>query len=284
MGIKAVFKENRELIVITICILAFFVLIVLYNFDYQAFKDKKDKSFTLNFDGSLIFSNDNIALTVENNNGSVKTIRISGIGNGVETRIYTTLLIGEKNENTVSSDKIKLNHTDNDLLVTTNNLVTGVDFSIEDIPIGSYEGWLVILNGNNINYVPLLTSTEVRIWQAIMVILCGVFVAIAFWEVLRLFSRTNLKEIGTKLMKSNFVITSPALKWVKLDNRLKSATMVTRIAVVDLSIILGVIISMIALLSNGFVTSIVDIDMQTLAILFGMGLGIGSLNKLADRT
>jgi len=283
MGIRKVFSENRELLAIAICIIIFIGLVISYYCDHQTFKENKDKNFTLNFGGELIFSNDNIALTAENSNNSYKTIRISGIGNGLDTQMYTSLLVGETNENVISSDRIKLNNT-NDLFVTTNSPVTEVNFSIEDIDIGSYKGWLVILNGNSVNYVPLSAATEVRVWQAIKVVLCGVVIAIGFWELIRLSSRTSLQGLKSRFKVSDFAFSPEMIKLVNLEKRYKSPTMATKIAVVDLSIILGVIISMLSLLSNGFVTSIVDIDEQTIAILFGMGLGIGSLNKLVDRT
>jgi len=60
--------------------------------------------------------------------------------------------------------------------------------------------------------------------------------------------------------------------------------LVTRIAIVELAIAgFGIMIALIALLNNEYISGLRTIDHHAIAILLGIGLGIGSLKEIIDK-
>ncbi len=62
-----------------------------------------------------------------------------------------------------------------------------VDESVKELKTGRYRGW-VYIKGPTIFVIPITLSTDPKIVQAITVVIIGILLAIAFWEVYFYFS------------------------------------------------------------------------------------------------
>lgn len=296
---------DPELKVVAACTTIFFLLIGIYlGFNY-AFDTNAEKKYSLTFGGSSTFSDDKIALVVGNNNSSSsKSVSLYGISNESETRIFpSTFLSGAKGGKMIDSNRIRINEAPDEApnelrFVGGGNYPVQFSFSIDNIDIGLYQGWLFIENSDNTTQVPITVSTEAKLVQALILATAGVIAATGFWEFLKWSDKKRLQEEEndlrtqvTGLAAGNPIAASSSLalsrvqeKRVALEKRYADPNTKAKIAVIELgSIFLGIVVSLIGLLSNSFVIGIIDIDLQTAAVLLGIGLGIGSLRLFADK-
>jgi hypothetical protein len=296
---------DAEIKVVIACTIIFFVLIgVYFGYDY-AFVIDSTKSYSLTFGGSSTYSNDEIAVVIGNNNSSSpKTLSLYNIDNELDTRIFpSSFLSGGKEGHIIEASGIKINNTNSELL-----LAAGVEnpvqfpFSIDNIGIGLYHGWLFVANENNSSQIPITVSTEAKLIQAVILVTAGVVAAIGFWEFLKWSDRKNAEEqegyltpkvatlattypgIAAIPNATSLALSRVQAKRAALEKRYADGNSKAKIAIVDLgSIFLGIVVSLIGLLSNSFIISVIEIDLQTAAVLLGIGLGIGSLKLFADK-
>ena len=73
-------------------------------------------------------------------------------------------------------------------------------------------------------------------------------------------------------------------KIVSLENRLDTPTQKLKLLSIDIgTVIIGLIVSLIALINDNFINSIVSFNVENVLILLGTGLGIGILIRIAEK-
>jgi hypothetical protein len=129
--------------------------------------------------------------------------------------------------------------------------------------------------------------------------LIGIFTSFIFWEFIKVNQKKRikvqldpLKDVTKTLDKTNLPgLAENLVQRVKhermydyLDNRYKTRAAAGKIVFVDiLSVIFGIAVGLIGLLNNDFVNNIRFINAESIVILFGTGLAIGSIKELVDK-
>jgi hypothetical protein len=289
-------------------ILSAFVLYYYYGYSYHV----QNRDYSLMFeDGALTFDNEKLAWTVDNNgDNSTKLIKVYFNDNDTGGTIFASTLT-DKNGKKLESRNIKFNDSTTLPIINSAGGWKTIRFEIDDYALerGSFQGW-IILSGQETNYVPITISTKPILLVAIILVLIGVFSSICIWEVIRYYkfkSTDNTKNSLTQLLNQdefnvalaprerkesvsqnrNIVeqeIIQHNVQIAKYRTRNQEAGKSTfRITLIEsVSALVGVAIGLFTLLNDSYVTGLLDIGAYETIILFGIGLGAGSLKELVD--
>jgi hypothetical protein len=198
------------------------------------------------------------------------------------------------------------------LIVNKYNM-SSVEISAQDISSGKYNGWLYLTDGSSYT-IPVTLSTAPKIIQAFILVVIGVLLSIAFWEI---FFYANLGSNQIRLNRLNQWIDnrqqlrnqlSPQLlgpgadlqiellnqkykqerrkrteRIDRIKKRYTEPSSRVRILSFDVAtVIFGIVTALVGLSSNSYVIGLVEITPIDWVTLIGIGLGIGSLKGLVD--
>ena len=164
---------------------------------------------------------------------------------------------------------------------------------------GKFHGWFMLLIGQDITSVPLTATTNPLFLIAILWVTFGALVSIGTWELGRFFDRRKTDEririletpnaqLTTNQVKAkqNYTPFEPSIraKEVKYKARLATVEEAAKFTLVDIfSIVFGIALFYIQLLSNPAVMDLQIISDLDIYSLIGIGLGIGSLGGFINR-
>jgi hypothetical protein len=178
---------------------------------------------------------------------------------------------------------------------------TKVDVTIQSsTEKGKFHGWFMILIGQDITSVPLTATTDPLFVIAILWVTCGALISIGTWEIGRFFDRrktdnqfriltTNPEALTSneRLAKQNYTPVeemSIKVKKIKYYKRLANPEEGIKFTLVNIfSIVFGIALFYIQLLSNPAVMELQTISLLNIISLIGIGLGIGSLGGFINR-
>jgi hypothetical protein len=283
-----------------ICIITIIILVIVYAvvddwFDWMiSFKQK----YSLNFKNNLTHNDGDLSMVVTKNGlDSSKIVFIHGAKN--KTIMFSSPLSTQMGK-TINflvldhgRDKVSLNMTEDN--------VTSVEASVENIKSGNYYGWLYFTNGSKFT-IPIVVSTEPKVIQAMILVVIGVLLSIIFWEGFFYFNRkfnestrnTRSKAVLNTMnnysqltaeqvidVNADIAINRKSRRVTKLkkryaENGIKIAS--SQVALV----IFGMVTGLVGSMSNSYVTTSIEITSQVALTLIGIGLGIGSLKGLVD--
>ena len=166
---------------------------------------------------------------------------------------------------------------------------------------GQFEGLIMISEGNNNTHIsiPITLRSNVMTFNAIIWILVGIFASFIFWELMKANQKERVKgklksfkeETNTFDKINHPGVAENLVQRIKheriyeyLESRFKTGSVAGKIVFVDImSVIFGIAVGLIGLLNNDFVTNILVMTPQSIVILFGTGLAIGSIKELVDK-
>jgi hypothetical protein len=289
-------------------ILTAFVLYYYYGYSSRV----QNHDYSLMFDdGALTFDSEKLAWVVDNNGDNpTKLIKVYLSDNDTGGTIFASTLT-DKNGKKLESRNIKFNESSTLPIINSVGGWKTIRFDIDDYALerGSFHGW-IILSGQETNYVPITISTKPILLVAIILVLIGVFSSICIWEVIRYYKFMSTKNMTNSLRqlltqdRFNIALASPEdresvrqnrniveqeiiqnnVQIAKYNTRNQEAGKSTfRISLIEsVSALVGVAIGLFALLNDSYVTGLLDIGAYETVILFGIGLGAGSLKELVD--
>jgi hypothetical protein len=218
------------------------------------------------------------------------------------SEVFTSLLAtqtGKVIDNLTLGDESIYYIENNDFPISIHNVNPGEKFQS-----GVYSGFLYIDNGS-LTSVPINLFTEPKTFQAVSLVVIGVLASILFWEVFFVLREIALrKESMTLLEYADRLVANPPkgltaktsgelIKdlMLRADHQLSRAieteyrylTMGSKIVSAEVATVaFGILTGLVGLANNSFVTNLVEIDWNDGAILFRIGLGIGSLKGIVD--
>jgi hypothetical protein len=319
-------RLDAELKVVITCTVIALVLLGLFLFiDNVVFGPEVKKRYSLLVSGNTTYQVGNLTLVVGNNgNDSPKVMSIYGLDNKTQPKIFASFLSAEKIK-TINESRIHFGGLSLLLIRNVTNLPKILEFSVEDFKqVGSYHGWMY-LSGENNYQIPITVTTEPKVIRAIILVLIGVLISIAFWEYFTYHNSKKYNKLKQKLPKEAKKLSQDADEIAEIaevlpdaeqawapsyrndaaelrtkvrsklsaayvagvkETKLKKRYLVdtAKIATLDIATIgFGIAIGLIGLLNNNYVTGIIDISSYDVAILIGIGLGIGSLKEFVDK-
>jgi hypothetical protein len=267
------------------------------------------KNYWLNFESNITFLNGDLSMAIGNNGLDLaKKLNIHGIKNNT---IILSSFLGTQTGKII--EYLNFNGQPYTPLIVNRYNVSSVEVSAQNIYSGKYNGWLYLIDGSSYT-IPITLSTAPKIFQAFILVVIGVLLSIAFWE---LFFYANLGSNQRRLNILNQWIDrrqelrnqlSPQLvgadadlqiellnqkykqeQWKRTEridrikNRYREPSSRVRILSFDVaSVIFGIVTALVGLSSNSYVIGLVEISPIDLVTLIGIGLGIGSLKGLVD--
>jgi hypothetical protein len=286
------------------CICICIIILVIYNSPYIAV------SYSLKLDGELIFSDGKVALEIASDDfTTLKSIFLYGINNISETKIAASILTSGTREKLIESNAITLsNPIINSQVRNDDPSLYEFSLSIDNITTGIYRGWLFITDSAGSSNVPISVSTMPKITESLIIVIIGVLIAIISRESLKLYAlsesiskrnrlageinslsinktKQRLTETESlKLQLDQINLFNIQQKIVSLENRLDTPTQKLKLLSIDIgTVIIGLIVSLIALINDNFINSIVSFNVENVLILLGTGLGIGILIRIAEK-
>jgi hypothetical protein len=268
------------------------IILVVYNSQYI------DVTYSLRFDESLTFSDGNIAVEIAGDDPiTSKSIFLYGVNNISETKIAASDLISGTSEKLIESDGVTLSTPISKPQVRTDSQpLYEFSLSIDKITPGIYKGWIFVTDSEGSSHVPILVSTMPKITESLIIVIIGVLIAIISRESLKLYayseniSKQNslTREIfslsgkekrelteteSSKLQLDQINLSNIQRKIASLENRVDTPTQKLKLLSVDVgTVIIGLIVSLIALLNDNFINSIVSFNIENVSILLGTGL------------
>lgn len=298
---------NFQLLTIIICTI-FIALLLLYfiPLENKESEDGYQPNYHLKIDGNDTYTAGNLTIVVGNNGNNLsKILNIYGIEDPTSTLMFSSLLAtqtGKILENlTFAGSSVYTIRSNGEFPIRI------YDVDANDLKSGKYDGFLYIKDGDLVS-IPIVLSTEPKTSLAIALVIIGVLLSIIFWELFFIVTE-KLKKKGAIEMEAlagqfqrnlerNPAILRPDVQIdmdglrqrayrdritaYKISNRylLRGPTIVSaEIA----TVIFGIIIGLIGLASNSYVTNIIEFNEINITILIGIGLGIGSLKGLVDK-
>ena len=278
---------GRELVAIGI-FATFIVALLVIGVPHFFSQDTSSKSYSVSLNGQSVYSNYPLSAFVDNS----QIINIFGLDQFSNDNITLTELIGETSN--IKSTNIKYNVYPK---INPQNYTepNRINLTVGDTKPGLFQGLVMIeARNNNLTSFPLTLTSENVTNYAVIWILVGVFSSFIFWEFIKVNQKKNGKKNllrlrgQTKSLSNSNEIVENIVERIKyerindyLDSRYTTRAGVGRIAFVDIvSVAFGVALGFIGLLNNDYVTSLRFISFETIIILIGLGLGIGSIKGI----
>ena len=211
-------------------------------------------------------------------------------------KISTSNLIEENSGRKIEAKDVLFNNTPTLLLSnktqqTPNYIVIDIKNNnnnnqpINESQAGVYHGHFFIdfIEENGKYSIPITVDVNPTFDKIIIWVINGIAISIAFWKIIKFTNgRNEIKDHKTQSTRQDLFSSEQKEKtlyeYVK-DKQITHGTILKN-AVLDVSsIIFGIIIGMLALLNNDFITGIHFLDLRSIIVLIGIGLGIGSLKE-----
>ena len=158
-----------------------------------------------------------------------------------------------------------------------------VDLAIQNSKeLGIFQGWFMLLIGEEIIAVPITASTDPLYDIAILWVTTGALISIGTWELANFLDKIRTETFLTKNgnAKNQIMLARKS----KHESHLGSALDVTQFTFVNFfTIIFGLATFYLALLSNPDVMELQTISHFDILSLIGLGLGIGSLSGFINK-
>jgi hypothetical protein len=281
---------GRELGAVGVFAASILVLLIIAIPNFMS-QDTSQKSYTLSLNGQPMYSNYPVSVFVDDS----QIINIFGLSLSGKESITLTDMIGETGNIKSTNIEHKVypkKNPQNETEPTRVSLITSATKP------GLFQGLMLFTESKNstLTSIPLTLSSDTVTNYAVIWILVGVFSSFIFWE----FIKVNQKKVVRKKLVPlrlqanslhNGALAKNMVERVKneriddyLQKRYSTKAGAGRIAFVDIvSVAFGVGVGFIALLNNDYVTSIRLITLEVIIVLFGIGLGIGSIKELVDK-
>lgn len=285
--------KGPELIAVGIFAIIIFVLLIIATHHFIS-QNISPKSYLLSLKGESTYSNYPVSAFVDDS----QIINIFGLNN-VSGRddITMTDMIGQADNLTSSNIGYRVYSKSNPQNQTE---PIRINVTASGTKPGLFQGLMMIRVENTTHIsIPLTFTSDVITYYAVIWIMIGIFTSFIFWEFIKVNQKKRikvqlepLKEATKTLDKTNLPgLAENLVQRVKhermydyLDNRYKTRAAAGKIVFVDIvSIIFGIAIGLIGLLNNDFVNNIRFINPESIVILFGTGLAIGSIKELVDK-
>ena len=185
---------------------------------------------------------------------------------------------------------------------------------------GLFDGWMILKSSNNVTYIPLSVSSEAYLMTPILLVLTGVCLSVCLWEIIRFYKykpdldkkydyttensnlinsmakydkkdnldedkRNELQNITTRYTDNEKRIRyydSVTYNYFRRDQEFTKTTL--SIGLIEfISAIFGMAIGLFVTFNDILSSSDLVIDPFRAIILFGIGLGAGSLKELVDK-
>jgi hypothetical protein len=287
---KLSWKDYRELFVVIPCYGAVALLTIWYIPSLTNETNSRVQSYALTIgedsttykvgDGKLTF-------TLNNNQGATSSLYIYGLllaNNINQAKFFVSDLYSQGGTSVKASD----------ILVDPNTISLGpisesptkVDLTVQNSKeLGKFQGWFMLLIGEEVISVPLTASTDPLVLIALLWATTGALISIGTWEIANFFDRlrTN-RQFGQLTSFSPADQQSINQKKVKLDAHLANSREATQFTLVNFfTVIFGIAAFYLALLSNPDVMELQTISQFDIYSLIGLGLGIGSLSGFINK-
>jgi hypothetical protein len=284
--------------VVTYCVIAFIVLIVIlviYQLEYQ---NNLGKDYVLTSNGQIVVNVGNMSLSIDNSHkNSSRIIEIDGVSNIAKARIYSSIL------RTSSGSSIAPKTTPLPISESSESVMFTPDKELTQP--GSYDGWLSIRGHGSQFIIPINMSSPPMLVQALTIVLLGCVSSIIFWDVIHYYGRKNAQtknriieekadEIYREVdnepdqMKKNSLLTRATfLKEQRDSKRFKEKSVYDTKAgtakvtfTAAASSAFAIFVALLGLLNNEYLMGITLLNYQDIGVLFGLGFGATSLKEL----
>lgn len=294
--------DYRELFVVTPCYIAVLVLVIsiIPSLNDQVSSQTQSYALTIGEDTTTYKIGDGrLSFTLYNNQGDKSSIYIYGLAKSNTTSQAQIFL-----SDLYSVDGSGINVSN---ILTQPNMITldtissnstKVDISIHDSKaLGNFQGWLMLLIGEDIYAVPITAKTDPLSVIAILWVTVGALISIGTWEIGRFFDRRKTHEKygilnmvnpkGPQIQaQAKYLLERESIeaKEIRYNGRLVNRLGVAKFSLVNLfSIVFGIALFYIGLLSNPDVMGLQTISQIDIYSLIGIGLGIGSLGGFINK-
>jgi hypothetical protein len=274
-------ENNRELIIAIVCFsavgfLAFWASLLTDE------TNSRTQSYSLAIgDESTGYKDGNGKLTfnLENNQGGTSTIYIYGLllTNNINQAKYFISDLYSQDGSSVKANDVSIVPKVTSL-GPISETPTKVDLTIQNSKkLGKFQGWFMLLIGEEIVSVPITASTDPLTNIALLWVTIGALISIGTWEFANYFDRTRTTELLNQNLDNESKMILTARK-IKHDARLANAGQVAKFGFVNFfTILFGIATAYLALLSNPQVVGLQTISQFDILTLIGLGLGIGGL-------
>ncbi len=262
--------------------------------------------YSFSFKGDLSVTDGKLTLIAYNNQSGIgkstpKTVSIYGLN--TTPNILVTDLV-DKTGKTIKSthitvDALSVRRAKNITTATANSVKISIDKIQEG---GQYQGSMIITTKNTNSSIPIIVATEPLLSRAIGWVLIGVLISLVLWEIINgLSQRTresqrealkqsaaSLKNVDstTRELEYQANLQAAAIIGVKIEEYKKrySKSGAPRQLILNVgSAFFGILVGLLALVNNDYVTGLRVIDFNAIMVLFGLGLGIGSLKEFVGK-
>jgi hypothetical protein len=285
--------------------------IVLSNSHDQA---GKLKVYNVNFNGATTFKNDELTVIVQNNPNNTDIVSIYGLNDPQNYSIFPTYLTDKK------GNEVDLKNGDFKLISNADPVLLKI--SLSSNASGSYDGWVLVRSQKSLlSSFPITAETQPLIMIATLWVLVGIFVSLTLWELIKYVKRKeaecNKKKLEQKadeyIVEATRLHSMPSTRGIRVnyfeidrvealafetlqesalwgqiaagfENRWSKWKSFVKILILEFgSISFGIAIGFLGIYNNASVTNMLVIGVQEIAILLGLGLGIGSLKEFVDK-
>lgn len=283
-------KEVRELLVVIPCYGAVLILALLCipYLTNQTSSTIQSYSLAINDFTTYKVGNDKITLNLDNNQGAKSSLYIYGLlltSDINQVKFFVSDLYDQGGNSISAAMNIEIDPNTVNLTPITEN-PTEIKLDIHDSKqLGKFNGWFMLLVGDEIISVPITASTDPLYIIAILWVTTGALISIGTWELANFLDRLRTNNKFTKL---NTFSESDQLsifqKKVNLDAHLGDATDATKFSFVNFfTVVFGISAFYLALLSKPEVMELQTISSFDILSLIGLGLGIGSLSGFINK-
>lgn len=166
-----------------------------------------------------------------------------------------------------------------------------VDYSVEinasPFLRGQFKGWMEITNANNTIFSPLNVSSGAYILAPIYLVLTGVCTSVCLWEIIR-YSKFKANRKGRDDSQMMQTVRRRRYFEASMDNYMvrdeREGTTVSNIVIIEfISALFGIAVGLVITYNDIISSSYLVLDFSKALVLFGIGLGAGSLKELVDK-
>lgn len=138
--------------------------------------------YTIKVDQNLSYKDDNLTVVIgTDRKSSSRSLSIYGIDKSGDWRIFSSLMSGDGNMD-VNAQNIEFNGSETHPF-TIGDTPNVIPVSVLNLERGIYHGWFYISGKSNFT-IPITILTDPKIVQAITLVIIGVVLSIALWEII----------------------------------------------------------------------------------------------------
>lgn len=278
-------KYYRELFVVIPCYLAAVLLFFWFIPSLTDEANSRIQSYSLIIDGdSTTYKVGKLTFNLDNNQDSKSFLYIYGLSlaNNINQAIFFVSDFYDQGGNSIIATDILVDPMTVSLDPISESPAK-VDLAIQNSKeLGLFQGWFMLLIGEEIIAVPITASTDPLYDIAILWVTTGALISIGTWELANFLDKIRTETFLTKNgnAKNQIMLARKS----KHEAHLGSALEVTQFTFVNFfTIIFGLATFYLALLSNPDVMELQTISHFDILSLIGLGLGIGSLSGFINK-